>query len=519
MPTTRGGRERASFKEAFGFGGLSFAFGGGLGVVSSIVIARLYGIEVVGEFALAYAPAGTVAFLSTARERPALIRELAKLPPRAPRVTGLFAAVLVFSVGLTLLASGLAIPIVHALFVGPIEQPELIGPALVILLGYLLVINTCWNLDSIFIAFRGGRQLFWIRSVQSVSNLALAIGVSFATASVWGVVIAFLGSWSLALIHRLALVGGWMRWVVPWRETRHGFAQLPALLAFGLKTLPGSLSRGATGQAGTWILGVLSPVAAVGAWNRAWGLSQRFQAMNYRVIESLLPTLVERREGKDHVGWDRALVDSMRYTAIAMLLPAAAAAGAAVGVMGLFGPGFSQGSDALAITLAVPPLATMLVATRLALLAEDRPLISSGLDVLGATASIGIAVALTPAMGLTGTALGITSGFGLQLALQLAVVRRHLSQPWRELWPLRQIAGLALACASGFVAAHQVYGEVGGLTGTVLGMGAGCLAYGAVFLAVAGLLPRDLSRLQDLIKRLPRRRVPKDPTPNPAMLP
>ena len=99
--------------------------------------------------------------------------------------------------------------------------------------------------------------------------------------------------------------------------------------------------------------------------------------MNYRVIESLLPTLVERRGGEDDAGWDRALVDSMRYTATAMLLPAAAGAGAATGLMDLFGPGFSQGSDALAIALAVPPLATMLVATRLALLAEDRPLISS----------------------------------------------------------------------------------------------------------------------------------------------
>ena len=249
-PTRPGVRRRASFKEAFGFGALSFALGGVLGVVSSIVIARLYGIEVIGEFALAYAPAGTVAFLSTARERPALIRELAELPPRAPRVTGLFLAVLLFSIGLTLVASGVAIPIVHTLFAGPIEQPELFVPALVILLAYLLVINTCWNLDSIFIAFRGGRQLFWIRSVQSVSNLVIAVGLSFATASVWGVIIAFLGSWLIALIHRLALVGGWMRWVVPWRETRDGFADLPALLMFGLKTLPGSLSRGATGQAG-----------------------------------------------------------------------------------------------------------------------------------------------------------------------------------------------------------------------------------------------------------------------------
>ena len=128
-------------------------------------------------------------------------------------------------------------------------------------------------------------------------------------------------------------------------------------------------------------------------------------------------------------------------------------------------------------------------------------------------------MALTPVMGITGTALGITIGFVVQLVLQLRVVGRHLSRPWRELWPLRQVVGVVLACTGGFVVAHQVYGGVGGLTGTLLGVGAGCLAYGAIFLTVGGLLPRDLARLQDLIRRLPRRQVAKDATPNPAVRP
>ncbi len=49
-------RERPSFSNAFGFGALSFAVSGVLALGSSVLTARIYGINVIGEFALAYAP-------------------------------------------------------------------------------------------------------------------------------------------------------------------------------------------------------------------------------------------------------------------------------------------------------------------------------------------------------------------------------------------------------------------------------------------------------------------------------
>ena len=52
----------------------------------------------------------------------------------------------------------------------------------------------------------------------------------------------------------------------------------------------------------------------------------------------VFPTLVERHVGEDQSGFDRALLDSQRYIAAAMLLPAAAGGGAAVGDHGVSGP-------------------------------------------------------------------------------------------------------------------------------------------------------------------------------------
>ena len=76
--------DRPSFTNAFGFGALSFGVSGVLALGSSILTARLYGITVIGEFALAYAPTGAVWFLSSVREQPALIRMLAPLAPEPP---------------------------------------------------------------------------------------------------------------------------------------------------------------------------------------------------------------------------------------------------------------------------------------------------------------------------------------------------------------------------------------------------------------------------------------------------
>ena len=94
----------------------------------------------------------------------------------------------------------------------------------------------------------------------------------------------------------------------------------------------------------------------------------------------LFPTLVERNYQSDHEGFDRALVDSLRYTAVGLLLPAAAGAGAAYGIMDLFGPGFAAASVALAILLLMPALATMTAIQRHALFAVDRSESTSALS-------------------------------------------------------------------------------------------------------------------------------------------
>jgi O-antigen/teichoic acid export membrane protein len=497
---------RASYAEGASFGALSFAAMGVLGVVSSIVIARIYGVEVIGEYALVIAPMNAVWYLSSARERPAFVRELATLDLRAPRVTGLFAAMLTFSFALTIVAAAIGLAITHAVFAGPIDHPELFPPAAVTMAAYVLITNAGWNFDAVFSGFRAGRELFWVRLHQTLAFLLIAVAAGPVIDSVWGLVLATAGSSLTALVHRLIAVRRFMRARVSREEVRAGFRSLPGLIAFGLKIVPGSIATGVSNEVGTWVLGAVGSVTAVGAYSRAWMLGRRFVELNWRITEMLFPTLVERRSTGDRVGFDRALVDTIRYCTAGMLLPAAAVGGAATSVMALFGPGFGRAAEALSVILLMPALITVAQVLRNALFAVDRPWLSSIIALLRMAITIAATVALTSWLGITGTALGLLAGALVDVAWMALAVRGHLASPLTTWWPARQMAAVLAAYGAGFAAARAVETALPGLAGLVPALVVGCAAYAAVFAAAGGVTSRDRRRLGRAVALLRDRR-------------
>jgi O-antigen/teichoic acid export membrane protein len=219
-----------------------------------------------------------------------------------------------------------------------------------------------------------------------------------------------------------------------------------------------------------------------------------------------LPTLVEREAAGDGVGFDRAFLDSLRYVSMTLLLPAAAAGGASVGLMNLFGPGFSQASTALELTLLVSPLTVMVVLETQALLAVDRPLLSSWFSLLRMALTIGASVPLTIALGVTGPALGVLVGCTAQFAAQLAYMRRFLDGPIARFWPKRAMFAVAISYGGGFAAARAVYSALPGALGLVLALAAGSAVYCACLFLAGGVLERDRERLRRAVARF--RRAP-----------
>jgi O-antigen/teichoic acid export membrane protein len=490
--------QRASYRSGFFFGTLSFLSVAVIGVISTVLTSRLYGVRIIGQFALVLAPVAALWILSTIKEQQALIKEITGLPPRHPRVTQLFAAVFTFSSGLTAVVALLDAVVCWFVFRGPLHAPELIPPVLVNIAGYALVTNTGWNIDSIFSAFVAGRQLFWVRLHEGLAFLVLGMTLGVVWHSVWGLVIATIGASLSALIHRAIAARRFVKTRLSLAEYRAGMGVLPELLRFGLKATPGQIAQGVSMQAGIWALGTVAPINVVGAYSRALTIPQRLQQASMRINEVLYPTLVKRHTQGDGEGFDRALVDSIRYEMVGMLLIAATLGGAANSVMNIFGPGFGRAAQALIIVALYPALASITVTQTQALWAINRPRRTSVTALARLAVTLGLLIVLTPAIGVLGPAIALVAGYLAAILLGGIVLHSSMTRPLRATWPLRERFALLAAYAAGFAAAHATEQAVPSAAGLLLCLPASVLAYAVVFLACGGANQRDRQRLREV---------------------
>lgn len=506
-----------SYRSGFAFGILSFLAMAVLGAVSTIVTARIYGVQIIGQFALVLAPVAALWVLSTAKEQAALIKEITALPPRHPRVTQLFAAVFTFSSGLTVVMSALAALVVWLVFRGPLHVPELVTPAFVSLAGYAIVTNTAWNFDAIFSAFVAGRQLFWVRLHEALSFLVIAIAIGLAWHSVWGLVLGTIGGSLTSLVHRLVVVRPFVRARIAFHEYRVGLQALPGLLSFGLKITPGSIAQGVTGQAGIWVIrAVGGSVALVGAYSRAQGIPERLQQVNIRIVEVLYPTLVGRHAREDHEGFDRALTDTVRYALIGMLLIAAVFGGAARAILELFGPGFSSATVVLMLLIVYPALNSIAIAQNQALFAVNRPGLTSVVSLARMALTLTATVLLTPAIGITGPALALLGGLVLEIVWKSFVLHPYLSRPLQEIWSRRQRFALLVGYVGGFAVAYAVTEAIASVGGLLVGLVAATLTYLVLLIVCGAVNHRDRARLTELTATIRARRRGGGASPEPV---
>jgi O-antigen/teichoic acid export membrane protein len=304
-----------------------------------------------------------------------------------------------------------------------------------------------------------------------------------------------------SLVHRVLALRAFMRWRVPRAVLGDGLRTLPDVIRFGLKIAPGGVADGISVDSATWVLGATGTTAMVGAYNRAYLLGRRLMDVNWRVNEVLFPTLVERRANGDRDGFDRVLVDSLRYVAVLLLAPAAAVGGAAQAVMAVFGPGFDRGAGALALLMLLPVLATGSNVLRHVLYAAGRPWLGTASGVLRMLVSLAVVVPLARALGPTGAALAVVAGVAVDVCFAGALARRELSRSPLELWPPRQLLATGLAYVAGFGAARGALVLLPGLGGLVPALLGGLVVYAGVLIIAGGVGPRDRARLAALLSK------------------
>ena len=382
-----------------------------IGVISALVISRVYGATILGAYALAYVGVAALPHATSLCEQPALVRLLAMEPERGERGSGLALATLTLSYTLTLLFGPLvalasAFYLIHAA-----RLPEAVAPMVALVIGYIVLDKLSWNIDGVLSAYRAAGRLAIANLLNSGVMAAAAIVLALVHRSLWSLTIASLISSAAALGFRLWAVRPYLRWRVPRDAYRSGLRELPGMVRFGLRVLPGSISEGLTIQSSLWVLGATAPVASVGAFSRAQSITVKIGDLNYRLAAVIYPSLVRRAHLKDGGrSFAADVMIALGRTFAPLLIVLCGAAGASHTVLALFGQDFLSAEGALAVLLIATGISTATMIFAEGLTALNRPALTSIGYVVGLAATLGPLIPLTRTYGATGAAVAFLMG-------------------------------------------------------------------------------------------------------------
>jgi O-antigen/teichoic acid export membrane protein len=449
-----------------------------LGVASALVVSRLYGPVVLGQFTLAYAAVALVSQLSSISERAALVRVLALKEPRSEDGSGLALATFAMSVAITI-AVAAVVAVGSTLFLShAADQPTVVGPMLALVAGYVVFDNTAWNLEGVLSAHRAAGALVAGRLVYSVVLFACSVLFAMVDRGVWALAAASLVASVAAVASRVHDVRPYLAFRVPRAAFVEGVRQLPDIARFGLRVLPGSLAHGLTNQVSTWVMGAIAPIATVGAFARAQSITVRLSDVNYRLASVLYPSFVREADRGHERAFVAIVVRTLRTTFAPFLVATCAAAGASHTILLLFGEGFvaAQGALALLLLAGAAALGDMIVGE--ALTAKGRPHLASIGSVAGMVVVVAGVVPLTKTFGATGAGAAMLAGTTVALATHTwSLVRITSTGGWRDHHLVRGALALVGTSAVAFgvvYAVQELLGSaavvaLGGVTAAVVG--------------------------------------------------
>jgi O-antigen/teichoic acid export membrane protein len=459
------------------FAAASFCASVLLSLVSSIATSRIYGIKVIGEYALVSAPWIMVTMLSTIAEQVEFIRRLSRLDARHPQISALLTVVLAFSSSLTFMVAAVVMGVTYVVFRGPVHRPDLVLPAALVVGAYTFIDNTSWNLDSVLSAFRRGRELLISRVAYLGSFLVLSLGLAAATRSVWGLTLATIGSFVCGFAARVVLVRRVMRLRTTRSELREAFTVLPAIIRFGLRLVPGILADAAGSQIGVLVLGSVAGVADVGAFSRASGLSSKLSEAAYRVCEILFPTLVRYHDRGAEADFAEVLERTYRLTGVPVFLAVACAGGAATPLLRVFGPGFDRAATALTFLFIAYGISVQSAIISQAIIAVGRPTATTVTALAGTFVGMAVLYPLTVQWGASGVAISMTLGAAVECIGRTFIVRRSIIPHAIPTGIGRTTALLAVGTIAGLGVGRAVVHGVAGFGGGVLAIIAGAIGY------------------------------------------
>ena len=335
--------------------------------------------------------------------------------------------------------------------------------------------------------------VFWIG--QPVAWIAIAGAAIAAGGEEDAVVLAYDASWLLAAVAAWAL----------WRREAAGFADRPATreevraaVRYGVPRAPSALLAQAVFWADLWVLAAFEDGTDVGAYSAAARVSQVLLLFLTSLSLVFSPFVADLHARGERERLDELFKRSTRWALAATLPLLIVLFVAADDVLEAFSSSFVIGEGALRILLAGQAVNVATGGVAFILIMAGF----TGLDlvdnVLGVGLLVALAVVLTPAFGMEGTAVAAAVGISALNVLRLVQVRRRIGiQPYE-----RAYLALALPAAAALLAAVGVHAALSGSAWWV------SLAATAVcgFAGYLALLPVALpTRERALLRQLPTR--------------
>jgi O-antigen/teichoic acid export membrane protein len=235
----------------------------------------------------------------------------------------------------------------------------------------------------------------------------------------------------------------------------------------------------------SFIIGIFLNTTAVGVYSVALRLSEALYRMTHQLQVFLFPAMVHRAVQGRLDDQRRLMVQATRFqVAIALALCASTAAVADALVREWVGPAVAESARIAQILIAVVALRAWMAVPGTLLQGTGRHAYVAKVSSVTAVANVLLSVALVPAMGLVGVALGtlipvaiaaVAALFPAACAeVKLPVIEGYRRIVWPALWPALVVVA-ALAATRQLVPAR--------LLAVLAHMGLGAAAYAAIFVA------------------------------------
>ncbi len=317
-------------------------------ILTAVVASRMYGINIVGEFALVIAPWAVLVRISTIAEHLGFMRVAAVMPLRSKQLGALFRALLRFSTALTLVMSVFTSIVTALLYHGPIHRPHLVYPAMTLIFGYLFFDNVGWNLDTLLTSTRQHLALFYARISQSLSILVMTWLLAFKIPTVWGLTLATLFGYAFPFVIRIPAAIKVLPKSLSPDDHESARREFRTLLKFSKDFIPNSWMAGISGQSPTVVLGAYSTDTQLGVFSRAVGITGRLQDIVFRMGANVV-TYLSRAFAESRDSFVKLSRRTITLTILAIGLPVSILCGSARAVLRVFGNDFVAGASSLRI--------------------------------------------------------------------------------------------------------------------------------------------------------------------------